>query len=137
MEILRKGTKLPHQKTRKITVFYAVIYWMILSVKSQDFIMKCRHLLQKVEILLLTVEICYHRSRFLLWTADIFMITGRDIYDGTSRLFGEYLSFSRWQVKKLLWTVEFFTLTGRDFIMYGQDFQDNRSRFYYERLRFP
>ena len=47
------------------------------------------------------------------------MITGRDIYDGTSRLFGEYLSFSRWQVKKLLCTVEFFKITGQDFIMNG------------------
>ena len=43
------------------------------------------------------------------------MTTGRGFYDGTSRLYGEWLSFSRWQVKNLLWTVEIFTMTRREF----------------------
>ena len=43
------------------------------------------------------------------------MKTGRGFYDGTSRLYGEWLSFSRWQVKNLLWTVEIFTMTRREF----------------------
>ena len=57
------------------------------------------------------------------------MTTGRGFYDGTSRLYGEWLSFSRSQVKNLLWTVEIFTVT-------RQEFHAARARFYYERSRF-
>ena len=38
------------------------------------------------------------------------------------------------QFEILLWTIEIFTVPGLDF--HFRDFYDDRSRFYYERLRF-
>ena len=41
-----------------------------------------------------------------------------------------------WKFEISLWTVEIFMMMSRYFIMSGCDFHDNRSRFYYKRLRF-
>ena len=73
--------------------------WNTISDKSRGFIMNGPDILWKVEILLLTVHICYERSRFYhersryIMKGSNFIMKDRDILQ---------------QVEILLWTVKIF-----------------------------
>ena len=90
----------------------------------------------------------YERSRYIVKGWD-FMVNGQDvswqvkIYYERSRFYYERSRISCWQVKMpgrdfhndwlgcSWWQVDIF-MTGQDFVMKGQDFHDDRSKFCYE-----
>ena len=72
----------------------------------------------QVDILSWMVKISWRQLEILLWTVEILIMTGRDVY------------FS-WHVKLFMMTRQI-----KNFMMKGRSFCGDRSRFYYERLRF-
>ena len=100
------------------------------------------------------MEILILSAKIFMVVGQDFIINGGDFLDDRSKCYYGCSRFSWWQVEILLWTVEILIMIGRDvyfswhvkffvmtrqikiFMMKGRGFCGDRSRFYYERLRF-